>query len=261
MWPWGSSVSLESLEWCKDAFEIAGVVLLLLTFIAGAGVVFFGRKVNALQAEQLRQFDKDLTGAKTGLAIQQQLASEAAGKVAGLEKDAAAAKTTQQRVETELAKQKERTASAEKAASDAALALAKFKQPRSLSPEQQDKLRAALKPFGGQNFAGAVFPDPEPLALLILFDTILKAAGWKRVPSQIERVGGVLTEVAGESAATIFDSGITAYIGPDDQESVPAQMAFCSALRADGIQCETHRTPQLAGKTPMAITISVGKKP
>ena len=177
------------------------------------------------------------------------------------QQDASDAKATQQRVETELIKQKERTASAEKAASDAALALAKFKEPRFLSPEQQDKLITDAKPFAGRNFAFAVFPDPESLALARLLDGLLKSAGWKRVPSQIERQGGVLTEVAGETAATIFDSGIDAYIALDDTESVPAQMAFCSALRSAGIQCETHRTPQLNGKNPRAITIAIGKKP
>jgi hypothetical protein len=146
-------------------------------------------------------------------------------------------------------------------AAEAALALAKYKAPRDLSPVQQERLIAVLKPFAGQNFACAVFPDPESVALTRLLDTLAKSSGWKRVPSQIQRDGGVLTEVNGESAATIFDSGVTAYIAPDDQESVPAQKAFCSTLMADGIHCETHRTPQLAGRTPRAITIAVGKKP
>ena len=225
--------AIEPLEFWKNVFEVAGVVLLFLTFIAGSGALWFSRKVNAAQAEQLRLFDKGLTEAKT----------------------------TQQRVETELAAQKELTASAERAASDAALALAEFKQPRSISPEQQAKIVAALKPLAGQNFSCAVFPDPEPIALLIVLDAILRTAGWKRVPSQIDREGGVLMNVAGETAATVFDSGIDAYIAPQDMESVPTQSAFCSALMAAAIPCRTHRTPQLAGKTPRAITISVGKKP
>jgi hypothetical protein len=163
--------------------------------------------------------------------------------------------------EHDLTDSKIKLANAEKAASDAALALEKFKEPRTFSPAQQDKLIAVLKPFAGQNFAFAVFPDPEPLALLRLLDALLKSAGWKRVPSQIERADGVKVDAAGESAATIFDSGLDAYIAPGDMESVPAQSAFCSALVAAGIPCETHRTPQLAGKTPRAITISIGKKP
>jgi hypothetical protein len=120
---------------------------------------------------------------------------------------------------------------------------------------------SALKPFAGQCFAFAVFPDPEPLGLLRVLNELLKSAGWKRVPSQIQREDGVLIEAAGESAASISDSGIDAYLAPDDGKSVPAQIAFCSALMNAEIPCGRHRTPQLAGKTPVAITISVGKKP
>jgi hypothetical protein len=65
--PRGSSVSPESLEWWKNAFEIGGVILLLLTFIAGAGVLWFSKRVNAVQAEQLRQFDERLTKAHADL--------------------------------------------------------------------------------------------------------------------------------------------------------------------------------------------------
>lgn len=64
-------MSLESLEFWKNLFEVSGVVLLLLTFIAGAGVVGFSRKLNDRQGAQLRQFDKDLTDAKTKLGGQQ----------------------------------------------------------------------------------------------------------------------------------------------------------------------------------------------
>jgi|ERR1700733_1753168 hypothetical protein len=189
----------------------------------------------------------------------------AARKMAGLEKDASDAKAAQQGVETELANQKERTAIAEKAASDAALALERFKQPRSLSIEQQDKLKSALKPFAGQNFALAVFPDPEALALVRVLDTLLKSVGWNRVPSQIHRESGgqsgLLVDVAGVTAAQISDSGVDAYIAPDDADSVLAQHALSSILNTAGIHCENHRTPQLTGKTPRAITVSVGKKP
>ncbi|MGA3082880.1 MAG: hypothetical protein ABSD44_16130 [Terracidiphilus sp.] len=250
-----------SAEALKSIFDIATVVLLFLAFLAGAGVLVTGNVINARQARQLQQFDLDITKAKTDLGKEQERAANADALVAGLAKDASDAKAAQQRVETELAKQKERTASAEKAASDAALALARFKQPRALTPKQQDTLIETLKPFAGQHFAFAVFPDPEPLAFLNVLDTILISAGWKRIPSQIERGGGVVVEAAGESAATIFDSGIDAYIAPDDVESVPAQSALCLTLVSAGIHCETHRTPQLSGKSPRAITVSIGKKP
>jgi hypothetical protein len=241
-----------------DFWNNGVLIFLVVTALAAAGIVVCQRLafVRTRQASEAQ--------GKVDLAKEAQLKldlKDKDGKIAELQKDASDAKTAQQRVETGLEKQKERTASAEKSASDSALALAKFRQPRSLSPEQQDALVSATKPFGGQNFAFAVFPDPEPLALLRNLDVLLKSAGWKRVPSQIERTGGVLVEAAGESAATIFDSGIDAYIAPEDTESVTAQRALCSVLNASDIHCETHRTPQLAGKTPRAITISVGKKP
>jgi hypothetical protein len=229
-----------TVEEVKTVFDWIVVILAGLTFISIAIVLVTGNIINKRQAAQLREFDQGLTSAKIDLGKQQERAA---------------------RVETDLAIQKERTAKAEKAASDAKLALEKFREPRTLSPEQQDKLLVACKPFAGQYFAFAVFPDPEPLALLRILDSLLKSAGWKRVPSQIDRVGGVKVDAAGESAATIFDSGVDAYIAPDDTASVAAQHAFCAALVSAGISCENHRTPQLAGKMPMAITISIGKKP
>jgi len=75
-----------SLEGWKAAFEIVGVILLGLTFLAGAGVLITSNRVNARQAERLRQFDQDLTGAKTELGKQQERAAKA-------EHDAADAKT------------------------------------------------------------------------------------------------------------------------------------------------------------------------
>jgi hypothetical protein len=221
---------VQDLTHSVDRWNTAMIWALIFTAIAAIGVVLATRLV-VTQGKKLADAQTNLINAKDA-----QLARDLKSK------------------DLEISTLNERTAKAE-------LALAQYKAPRDLTPEQQEKLLAVLRPFAGQSFACASFPDPESLALLRLLDTLAKSSGWKRVPSQIERPGGVLMEVAGETAATIFDSGVDAYIAPDDQESVPAQMAFCSALRDDGIQCETHRTPQLAGKRPKAITISVGKKP
>jgi hypothetical protein len=247
-------------DW-KSLFDLATVVLLGLTFAAGAGVLITGNIINRTQNEKLRKFDSDLTTAKTELGKQQERAANADARVVGLEKSASDAQTAQEQVEKQLEAQKELTARAQKEASDAALALAQFKEPRTIPPDRQDAFIAALKPFAGQNFAFAVFPDPEPLALTRTLDVLLKSSGWQRVPSQIQRKEGVLLEVAGESAASVFDSGIDAYVAPDDAESLQAQTALCRSLINAGIPCEIHRTPQLNGKSPRAITISVGKKP
>lgn len=244
----------QKVDWWNSA------MLWALTFAAIAAIaVGIATWMVVTRSKQLGDVQDELTlRLRSQVATLELAAGNTSKDVLVLQKAADDAKAAQQNVETELAKQKERTANAEKAASDAALALAKFKEPRSLSPEQQDTLIKVLNPFAGQNFAFGVFPDPEPLALLSLIDATLKSAGWKRVPSQI---GAVEVIAAGESAATIYDSGVAVYIGPQDMESAAAQAALCSALTDAGIRCERHRTPQLEGKTPRAITISIGKKP
>jgi hypothetical protein len=153
-----------------------------------------------------------------------------------------------------------KAAEANQRAEETKLELAKFKAPRTLTPAQQEKMIAALKPFAGQDFALAVFQDPESLALARMLDALLQSAGWKRVPSQIQREGGVMVEVEGETAATVSDSGVGIYRAPENTDLESAQAALCSVLLSGGISCERHQTPQLAGRSPRAVTISVGKK-
>jgi hypothetical protein len=85
MRPRGSLMSVDSLEFWKNLFEITGVALLLLTFVAGAGVLWFSRRLNDRQAAQLRQFDKDLTDAKTKLGEQQERAAAAEAALKGVD--------------------------------------------------------------------------------------------------------------------------------------------------------------------------------
>ena len=91
-----------TVEGTKPFFDWLVVILAGATFVSLGVVVITGNIINKRQAAQLREFDQGLTTART-----------------------------------ELGRQQERTAKAEKAASDAALALEKFKEPRILSPEQQ----------------------------------------------------------------------------------------------------------------------------
>ena len=113
----------------KSFFEIGGVILLFLTFAFGAGFMLTGKVVSERQGKQLRQFDKDLTDAKSALAKQQERAADADARVAGLEQDAANAKT-------EMAKQQARAATAERNL----LELQERIKPRHLSEEQKKAL-------------------------------------------------------------------------------------------------------------------------
>jgi hypothetical protein len=199
-----STLSKEMLEsiasWAEWLSAIFGILAAIFVVI----LVLVNRPLK-------RMADKEAQDAQLKLSEQQERTAAAEARVTSLEKDTANAKSAQQRVQTDLEAQKELTAKAQKDASDAALALAKFKAPRSLSPEQQESLVSVLYPFAGQNFALAVFPDPEPLALTRLLNKLLKSAGWTRVPAQIQRNGGVLMDVDGETVAQISDSGIDAY--------------------------------------------------
>jgi uncharacterized protein HemX len=66
-----------SLEDWNLIFEIGGVVLLFLTFLFGAGVLYTSKQINARQAVQLREFEKQLTDAKTEMSRQQERAANA----------------------------------------------------------------------------------------------------------------------------------------------------------------------------------------
>ena len=139
--------------------------------------------------------------------------------------------------ETQVAAAEVRAAEANAVASQAQLELAKLKEPRTIAPEDQEKIISALKRFAGQNFGFSVFPDPEPLALLRVLDAVLTSAGWLRVPSQI---GAIAVDAAGNTAGTAHDSGVSAFVGPDNRDAEAALLALSRALTAAGIPCQSH---------------------
>jgi hypothetical protein len=127
----------------KSFFEFGGVVLLALTFIFGAGALFFSHQVNALQEEHLRQFDKDLTEAKRALGEQQERAANADARVASLEQDAANAKTIAATAEQSL------------------LELQQHLAHRRISKSDHDKFVASLLPYQGSAVALTEFGELE----------------------------------------------------------------------------------------------------
>ena len=161
-------------------------------------------------------------------------------------------------LESQVAAAEVRAAEANAVASQARLELAKLKEPRAIAPEDQEKIIAALKEFAGQNFGFSVFPDPEPLTLLRTLDAVLKSAGWLRVSSQI---GDLVVDAAGNTAGTSHDSGVTAFVGPDNRDAEAALVILSKVLTTAGIPCQSLRTEQLRDKTPKAIIINVGRKP
>lgn len=105
--------------------------------------------------------------------------NKAAAQVATLQKDAADARAAQQRVETELARQREKAANAERAL----LELQERIKPRHLTAKQQSELHKLLSATDSK---GAVeircsIGDPEAYDFALDIANVLNAAGWQAI--------------------------------------------------------------------------------
>ena len=87
---------------------------------------------------------------------------------------------------------------------------------------------------------------------------MLKSAGWLRLPSQI---GAIVVDAAGDTAGKSHNSGVGAFLGPDNLHAELALLTLSKALTDAGIPCQANRTEQLRNTSTKAIVINVGKKP
>jgi hypothetical protein len=245
-----------------SAKELAGGILIA---IGVAGEVLFS-KMASLRQVQLSASKDEKVARLDAVAKQADLARvEIEKQLTETRRDIAEANTQAEGLRLDIAKANkeiteanERAAKAEQRAAEVNLELAKLKEPRTLLPEQQDIIISLMKPFAGQRFAFSVFPDPEALALLRIVDATLKAAGWQRIDSQI---GDLVVNAAGATAGQSQDSGVQAFIAPQDTDAVSALRSLGASLTWAGIPCTLCTTDQLTGKTPKGITINIGKKP
>jgi hypothetical protein len=128
-------MSPESAEFWKSLFEIAGVILLGATFVAGLGFWYFGGKVSEFQEERLRTFDKDLTTAKGELSIQEQ-------RAAGAEKQLALVKQSTSNAEKDVARANQRAAEANEEAGRANAKAAEANERASEFNKSAEELKA-----------------------------------------------------------------------------------------------------------------------
>lgn len=232
------------LQWSNIAY----IVCVAIAAVATLAIYHLSARVNAAKDRELETYRTEST--KQIAAAQAEAAQ--AMRIAESERRARA------ELESQVAAAEARAAEANAVASQARLELAKLTEPRTIAPEGQETIIAALREFAGQRFGFSVFSDPEALALLRALDALLKSAGWLRVPAQI---GDIVVEAAGDTAGTSHDSGVTAFVGPDNNGAEAALLTLSEALTAAGIPCRPLRTEQLRDKIPKAIIINVGKKP
>ena len=232
------------LQWANIAYMVGVAIAAVATFA-----------IYHLSARVTAGKDRELEAYRTESTIK---ISAAQAEAAEAMKIAESERLARAELESQVVVAEARAAEANAVASRAQLELAKLTQPRTIAPEDQEKIIATLKEFAGQRFSFSVFGDPESLALLRVLDAMLKSAGWLRVPSQI---GAIAVEVAGSTAGTSHDSGLAVFVAPDDRNAEAALVVLSKALTAAGIPCRANRTEQLRDKTPKAIVINVGKKP
>lgn len=154
-----------SIEGWKSFFDIGALALVFLTFTFGVGILITGNMINERQSAQLRKFDKDLTGAKTELTVEQ-------GKTATAQAD--------------LTKLKTALVDAQKEADVARLALERqitSQQRRGailMDPHNRATFGTPLKRFQGQKFdviACGVKESEIPYFSMAVWST-LEGAGW-----------------------------------------------------------------------------------
>lgn len=116
-----------------QAFQVLSIACVGIAAVAAVPIYYLSQRVNAAK-------DRELEAHRT----------ESSEKIAAAES---------------------RAAEANAVALQAQLELAKFTEPRSIAPEDQEKMIATLKQFEGQHFGFAAFGDPESLALVRSLDT------------------------------------------------------------------------------------------
>jgi hypothetical protein len=215
---------LLTAESLKSVFDTIAVVLLFLTFIAGVGALIAGNIVNNRQAEQLRQFEKDIVDAKE--------------RTSANEKEAA-----------ELRKQAEdeRMARIQLAASIS------WRTPdRGLIP----KLAPALQPFARQRFAFVTdVSDPERLAVLSWLGALLGAAKWGIETAPVSSIGPETRFMA---------TNVVLWLSPTAPKKVSdAAHVLVSVLEDAGLESAVLQSgwgPQPDAAPPELIRVVIFKK-
>lgn len=267
-----------NVEALKSFFDVITVILLFLTFLAGAGVLITGNVINREQGERLRQFDSDITHAKTDLSVQQERAAkaeaqiaaanaaskDAVSKVATAEARVAEASAKAEAFRLDIAKANEAAAHAQaqvaEATAEAAkanLELEKIKTPRNLTLEQQGRISAAIGIFPGTPYDLWVSSDSDSVSLMQQIDAALHKAKWENHPAgdiQFANKAGIITG-AGVSVHFPQEMG--------DKLAGPA-LVLSAALKAAGIPQQTVYSdgPDYEkGMDRTRIHVWVGSKP
>jgi hypothetical protein len=160
--------------------------------------------------------------------------------------------------DSQLAQYEARTAEANQRAQEAALELAKFREPRVLGQEQMYRIAEKLKKHVGIQFAGATSGrNPEYLTFLQFIETSLMLANWQEINWHVSR--GV-TRAAGKTVigtdVSVSNVLITFPMDAMGKAMEAAAIALADALTAEGFEAKAGLDARNAG----AIQVMVGPK-
>lgn len=180
------------------------------------------------------------------------LGSQANERANRLEQDNILLRTAQQKVETDLANQRERAAIAERSLLELQEKLAW----RSLNTKQQERIVAKLKAFPRTPFQLRVFQEPEAIRFMNQIADILRSADWVQQPVVAAML---MTSKYGDVGMTL-SSGIIVNIDTSrTAELDSAARALAAALDSEGVASEFKIIT--IQNQPERIHIAIGKKP
>ena len=154
-------------------------------------------------------------------------------------------------------------AEANERANQAALELAKFKAPRTLSGEQMNQIVMKMRRFAGTEFDGGVGPvnDPEPLHLFDQIAQSLTAAGWRQVAFASNQVMILSRSNGTPAVGGVSVTNVIIDIHPGQVSRLwPVARALVEALAAEGIAAAYDQGSGGGSKNERAIHVLVGRK-
>jgi hypothetical protein len=140
---------------------------------------------------------------------------------------------------------------------EAALALERYKAPRTLDEEQQRRVVSAVSEFAGQEYSAllssAAF-DARPF--WIALDHALRAAGWVRVAPP-----GPVTGEPPAGVAMAPPEGVTVATSQSRPDLFPAANSLATALNSVGVAATAGVADRPIDERPNVIRIVIGLKP
>jgi hypothetical protein len=182
-------------------------------------------------------------------------AADALERIAGLNKEAA-------RLSSEAEASRAAIADANARASEAQLALEKFKAPRQLSSAQQSTIAAEMRLFPGTPVVFGAFQDPESTALLQQISDVLISAGW--VEQEWKSGGDIVMNRGGDHPIAGYTMVTGVYVQADIKHAAdfgPIVQKLAKLISGAGIETKPEVGRMAPDTNNDAVKILIGQKP